>query len=107
MAKSESHRRAQRRAAGPGGTTEKKQKGGTRLDALSQGGKRATEVERSGSKQGLKKAAQRLKKAEGDGASQRVLQVPQADMAAAAAAMRDVGVSGSVKNMGGTKRHSV
>ena len=41
------------------------------------------------------------------GKPQKVLQVPQKDMARAAKAMQNVGVSGTVKNMGGTKKHSV
>jgi len=106
MSKSESHKRAQSKAAGKGGRTEVPQPGGTRLDALSKGG-RATEVERSGSTQGLQKAARRLQKAQNAGASQVVLQVPQKDMDAAAAAMRKASVKGTVKNMGSTKRRSV
>ena len=51
--------------------------GGKRLDARTQGGGRATEVERSGSSQGLEAAARRLKQS---GAPQKVLQVPQKDM---------------------------
>lgn len=104
MAEKDAHRRAKNRAAGPHGQTEVKLRGNQRLDALSSGGKRATEVERSGSPGGLKKAAQRLKKS---GAPQKVLQVPQKDMKAAAKALADVGVGGTVKNMGGTKRRSV
>jgi hypothetical protein len=106
MAKTESHKRAQNKAAGKRGRTEVPQQGGTRLDAMSAGG-RATEVERSGSSQGLEKAARRLQKAKRAGASQAVMQVPQKDMDAAGAAMRKVGVSGTVKNMSGTKRRSV
>ncbi len=78
--------------------------GGKRLDARTQGGGRATEVERSGSAQGLAAAARRLKQTS---APQKVLQVPQKDMNAAAAAMRKVRVGGTVKNMAGTKRRSV
>jgi len=58
-----------------------------RLDALTKGGKQATEIERSGNPATLAKAAQRL------GASEspwNVLQVPQKDMPAAADAMRKV-----------------
>lgn len=102
MSESESHRRAKAKAAGRAGRTEKPLPGGRRLDAESPG--RATEVERSGSPAGLRKAAQRLK---ASGKSQKVLQVPQKDMAKAAQAMRDAGVPGTVKNMGGTKRRSV
>ena len=86
------------------GRTEVPLPGGKRLDARTQGGGRATEVERSGSSQGLEAAARRLKQS---GAPQKVLQVPQKDMGAAAQAMRKVRVGGTVKNMGGTKRRSV
>jgi hypothetical protein len=41
------------------------------------------------------------------GKPQKVLQVPQKDMAKAAKAMQNVGISGTIKNMGGTKRRSV
>ena len=54
--------------------------------------------------EGLDAAANRLKQSD---APQKVLQVPQKDMAAAAVAMRKAGVGGTVKNMGGTKRRSV
>ena len=104
MPEKPSHRRAKNRAAGPGGQTEVPLPGGKRLDARTQGGGRATEVERSGSAQGLAAAARRLKQS---GAPQKVLQVPQKDMNAAAAAMRRVRVGGTVKNMTGTKRRRV
>lgn len=103
MSESISHKRAKAKAAGKKGRTEVPIRGGRRLDAKSAGGK-ATEVERSGSSAGLKKAARRLKASR---AKQRVLQVPQKDMTKAAKAMRDVGVSGTVKNMGGTRRRSI
>lgn len=102
MSKSESHKRAQSKAAGKTGQTEVPISGNRRLDAKS--GNRATEVERSGSAQGLEQAARRLRDS---GAPQKVLQVPQTDLAKAAKAMRDVGVHGTVKNMGSTKRRSV
>ena len=104
MPEKPSHRRAKSKAAGPGGRTEVPLPGGKRLDALTQGGGRATEVERSGSAQGLLAAARRLNQS---GATQKVLQVPQKDMDAAAQAMLKAGVSGTIKNMGGTKRRSV
>ena len=104
MPETPSHRRAKSKAAGPGGQTEVPLPGGKRLDARTQGGGRATEVERSGSAQGLEAAASRLKQTR---APQKVLQVPQKDMDAAAKAMRKVGVGGTVKNMAGTKRRSV
>lgn len=102
MAEKESHKRAKARAAGSSGSTEVPISRGRRLDAATPG--RATEVERSGTPQGLKSAARRLRDS---GRSQKVLQVPQKDMPAAARAMRDAGVSGTVKNMGSTKRRSV
>ena len=102
MAESSAHKRAKGKAVGRTGTKEKSISGGRRLDAVTW--KTATEVERSGSKQGLSKAARRLRDS---GKSQKVLQVPQTDMRKASDAMRSVGVSGTVKNMSGTKRQSV
>ena len=102
MGKSPSHKRAQAKAAGKQGRTEAPLPGGRRLDAKL--GRKATEVERSGNPARLVAASRRLKAAH---ASQRVLQVPQKDMAKAAAAMRKAAVGGTVKNMGGTKRRSV
>ena len=104
MSESSSHRRAKRQAAGTHGQTEVPIKGGRLLDARTSGGGRATEVERSGSPERLRDAAERLRDS---GASQHVLKVPQHHMDKASQAMRDTGVSGSVKNMGGTKRRSV
>ena len=104
MAETRSHYRARKRAAGRYGKTEVRLKRGRRLDALTSSGKRATEVERSGSHVRLEAAARRLKTS---GARQRVLQVPQWHMRAAAKAMRRVGATGTVKNMGGTKRQRV
>ena len=104
MTETPSHRRTKTKAAGAGGKTETPLPGNQRLDALTKGGKRATEVERSGTSEGLKEAARRLKKSD---ARQKVLQVPQNDMPAAVEAMRDVGVKGTVKNIEGTKRLQV
>jgi hypothetical protein len=102
MSESQSHKRAKAKAAGPSGQTEKPLPGHRRLDAATRG--RATEVERSGDPRKLQEAAHRLAAA---GKPQRVLQVPQKDMDKAAEAMRAAGLSGTVKNMGGTKRRSV
>lgn len=104
MAETSSHKRAKSKAAGAGGKKEVPLSGGRRLDALSAGGGRATEVERSGDPVNLEKAARRLA---ASNAKQRVLQVPQKDMSEASKAMRRAGVKGSVKNMGGTKRRSI
>ena len=103
MSETISHNKAKTKAAGRGGKTEVPLPGGGRLDALTSNG-RATEVERSGDPTLLEKAAMRLKRS---GARQHVLQVPHKDMRTAAVAMRKTGVSGSVKNMSGTKRRSV
>ncbi len=101
MSESESHKRAKSRAAGKSGKTEKPIVGNRRLDAATK--KTATEVERSGATSGLEKAAARLKASR---KSRKVLQVPQKDMSKAVAAMKKKGVSGTVKNMSGTKRRS-
>lgn len=103
MAESIAHKVAKHRAAGRAGKTEVPVRGGRRLDALTPGG-RATEVERSGNTRALQAAANRLKVSR---AKQKVLQVPQHDMDKAASAMREVGVSGTVKNMKGTKRRYI
>ncbi len=102
MSETPSHKRAKAKAAGKQGRTEVPLKGGRLLDAAS--GKTATEVERSGNRQGLETAAGRLK---ASGKPRKVLQVPQHDMAKAAKAMKTKQVKGTVKNMGGTKRRSV
>lgn len=102
MPESKSHKRAKKRAAGKTGKTEVPLKGGGRLDAQTKG--RATEVERSGDRKRLKRAARRLMRSR---KRQKVLQVPNQDMGKATAAMREVGVGGTVKNMSGTKRRHV
>ena len=102
MAKSQSHKRAQAKAAGKTGKTEVPISRNRRLDAKTK--TKALEVERSGDPKQLRKAAQRLKDA---GTPQKVLQVPQKDMGTAAEAMRSVNVKGTVKNMTETKRRSV
>lgn len=102
MSETKSHKQAKAKAAGKSGKTEVHIPGNRSLDAAS--AKKATEVERSGTQEGLEKAASRLK---ASGKSQKILQVPQKDMAKATKAMKNVGVGGTVKNMGGTKRRSV
>ena len=102
MSVSNSHRRAQIKAAGPNGRIEAPISGNRRLDAQTKN--RATEVERSGRASRLESAAKRLSASR---SPQKVLQVPQHDMPKAAKAMRRQGVGGTVKNMSGTKRQSV
>ena len=92
MSETRAHRRAKIRAAGSGGRTEVPLPRGQRLDALTKGKGRATEVERSGSATGLQAAAKRLKLS---GAPQKVLRVPQKDMSAATA-LRRAGIGGTV-----------
>jgi hypothetical protein len=74
---------------------------GKRCIVLSANGKRATEVERCGN---LKLAVQRLKESD---AKQKVLQVPTSDMQRVVKALKAEGISGTVKNLSGTKRKSV
>jgi len=104
MTETASHKQVKGKAAGRKGQTEKPLKNGKRLDAISPSGKRATEVERSGTTKGLKRAVARLKSVR---APQKVLQVPQPHMPKASQAMRSMKVKGTVKNMTGTKRISV
>ncbi len=99
MSESKSHKRAKGRAPGK---KEVPISGNRRLDSASPN--TATEVERSGTPAGLKAAASRLQASR---RSRKVLQVPNQDMEMAVVAMRKVGVKGSVKNMGGTKRRQV
>lgn len=74
MAESKSHQRAKASAAGKHGQTEVQLHYGRRLDSITSGGGRATEVERRGAPARLRAAAERL---DDSGATQRVLQVPQ------------------------------
>jgi hypothetical protein len=97
MSESQSHKRAKSRAPGK---TEVPISRNRRLDSATK--KTATEVERN--RPNLDKAASRLK---ASGRPRRVLQVPQPLMKDAAKAMRNKGVSGSVKNISGTRRISV
>ncbi|RLC07335.1 MAG: hypothetical protein DRH43_11820 [Deltaproteobacteria bacterium] len=102
MAESDSHRSAKSKAAGQAGKTEIPLRGNRKLDAVTS--RKAIEIERSGDIDRLEKAAKRLKDS---GKPEKVLQVPQKDMAKAAKAMQNVEIGGTVKNMGGTKRRSV
>ena len=102
MGESNAHKRAKKQAAGGSGRTEVPIKGGQRLDVRTM--HKAVEIERSNSSRGLKAAATRLKNSR---KSQKVLVVPATSMAKARAAMREVGVSGTVRNISGTKRSYV
>ena len=102
MAESRAHRDAKRRAAGRSGKNECPLPSGRRLDACTPA--RAIEVERSGQPLLLRRAAERLAES---GKSQHVLIVPNHHMDLADKAMREVGVTGTVKNLGGTRSHSI
>lgn len=102
VSESNSHKRAKAKAAGRGGKQEAPLSRGRRLDAET--ARKATEVERSGDPKALERAARRLR---ASGKSQRVLQVPDSHLGKAAEAMGRVSVSGTVKNMSGTRRRSI
>jgi len=97
MPASQSHRRAKAKAPG---RIEVPIRGGKRLDSATL--KTATEIERNVS--GISKAVSRLKTSS---RPRKVLQVPQPLMSDAAAELRRQKVSGTVKNLTGTKRLSV
>lgn len=104
MPESKSHKIAKNKAAGKTGQTEVPLSGKRRLDALTASGIHATEIERSGNPAQLKKAARRLKASE---APKKTLKVPHKDMDAATDAMRAVGVTGTIENLGGTQSRKV
>ncbi len=102
MPEGQSHKRAKSKAAGKSGHTEVKIKGGRRLDAMTR--RRAVEVETSGAPGRLTQAARRLK---ASGKAHHTLVVPQRDFPKARQAMRDAKVSGTVRNLTGTKSSHV
>ena len=75
-----------------------------RLAAEEKEAKKAQEWDRTGSDKSLERAAKRLKHMRAD---DRVLYVPQWDMAKAEAAMRKAGVNGAVSNLCGSQRKRV
>lgn len=75
-----------------------------RLDLKAKDGKKAQEIDRSGSVVNLERAAKRLRSAH---AEDRVLRVPQWDMAKAIKAMERAGVSGAVSNLCGSQHKRV
>lgn len=97
MPESPSHKRAKAKAPGK---TEVRVRGGGRVDAATS--KTATQVERNPSN--LQNSVAKLK---ASGRPRRVLQVPQHLMNDASEEMRKQNVSGTVKNMSGTKRRSI
>jgi hypothetical protein len=75
-----------------------------RLAERAKDGKKALEIDRSGSVTHLERVAKRLKHVK---AEDRVLYVPQWDMRKAEAAMRRAGVRGAVSNLCGSQRKRV
>ncbi|MHC2994912.1 MAG: hypothetical protein IBV53_05370 [Candidatus Atribacteria bacterium] len=98
MTEKSTHKKVKSQVAGKTGSKEVPIKGGRRLDVMTK--HKAAEIERGGSSQ-LEKAAYRLKISR---KSQKVLIVPSKSMRKAREAMRKVGVSGTVRNISGTKR---
>jgi hypothetical protein len=101
MAEKSTHKRTKSEVAGKTGRKEVPIKGGRRLDVMTK--HKAVEIERGGPSQ-LEKAAERLKSSR---KSQKVLVVPSKSMSQAREAMRKVRVSGTVRNISGTKRSYV
>jgi hypothetical protein len=97
MSESQSHKRAKSKAPGK---PEVRVRGRGRVDSATS--KTATQIERNRSK--LPNSVAKLK---ASGRPRKVFQVPQFLMSDATAEMRRQNVSGTVKNMGGTKRRSV
>ena len=101
MAEKSTHKRVKSEIAGKSGRKEVPIKGGRRLDVMTK--HKAVEIERGGPSR-LEKAAHRLKDSR---KSQKVLVAPSKSMSKAREAMRKVGVSGTVRNISGTKRSYV
>lgn len=97
MPESESHKRAKSKAPGK---SEVRVRGGGRVDSAT--AKTATQVERN--RPNLPNTVSKLK---ASGRPRRVLKVSQHLMKPARAEMRRQRVSGTVKNLGGTRRSSV
>jgi len=97
MPESPSHKKAKSKAPGK---TEVRVRGGGRVDSATS--KTATQVKRNRSS--LPNSVAKLK---ASGRPRRVLQVPQHLMPNAAVEMKRQKVSGTIKNMGETKRISV
>lgn len=102
MGEKRTHKETKTKAAGIKGRTEVPISRGRRLDAATR--RRAIEVETSGRSDRLSKAAQRLRASD---KRQHVLVVPQRHMREARQAMKKAGVSGTVRNISGTRRRSV
>ncbi len=102
----QSHKKAQAKAAGKGGKKEVPLRSGRRLDALSKAGK-ATEIERSDSQKRIDQAARRLKTAKKQGARSAELKVKHGNLDKGTKAMRKAGIKGTVSNITGSKKRRV
>lgn len=104
MARKSTHERMKAKMAGKTGKKEVAIKGGMRLDVMTR--HKAVEIQtgKNISISSLKKAATRLERS---GKPQKVLVVPATSMKSAREAMREVGVSGTVRNISGTQRSFV
>jgi len=101
MPEKSTHKSVKSQVAGKTGRKEVPLKGGRRLDVATK--HKAAEIERGGFPR-LVKAAERLRDSR---RSQKVLIVPSTSMTKAREAMRKVGVSGTVRNLSGSKRSYV
>lgn len=101
MAEKSTHKRIKSKVAGKSGRKEVPIKGRRRLDVMTK--HKAVEIERGGPSR-IEKAARRLKASR---KSQKVLIVPLKSMSKARKVMRKVSVSGTVRNISGSKRSYV
>lgn len=97
MAEKTTHKKIKSSLAGKTGRKEVTISRGRRLDVMTK--YKAVEIERGGAPL-LVKAARRLKDSK---KSQKVLVVPSKSMSKARQAMKKVGVSGTIRNISGTK----
>ena len=102
MTESQSHKRAKRKAAGRNGRIEIPISRGRRLDAKN--GHKATEIERSGSSEGISKAINRLKTQKN---AKKELLVPNKDLDKAKAIAKKSGVKILIQNLSKSKRRFV
>jgi len=101
MSTSQSHKKLQRKVAGPKGQTEKKIYGGKRLDAKNPTTNIATEVERSGN---IKQALQRLKTQKN---AKKQLLVPNNQLDKAKKIAEKMKMNAIIQNLSRTKRRFV
>lgn len=101
MTEKSTHKKVKSQVAGKSGRKEVSIRGGRRIDVMTK--YKAVEIERGGPSS-LEKAARRLKSSR---KSQKVLIVPSKSMSKARKVMRKVGVSGTVRNISGSKRSYV